>query len=74
MDSNFIIKISEDFTCRKYQILSFKKIYNFIFNDTFYSMNQCKVIFNMKFGVIDNGNNEKEIKKIYHNEGIVQNI
>ena len=33
-----------------------------------------KVIFNMKFGVIDNGNNEKEIKKIYHNEGIVQNI
>ena len=49
MDSNFIIKISEDFTCRKYQILSFKKIYNFIFNDTFYSMNQCKVVFNMKF-------------------------
>jgi hypothetical protein len=33
-----------------------------------------KVIFNMKFGVIDNGNKEKEIKKIYHNEGIVQNI
>lgn len=49
MDSNFIIKIAEDFICRKYHFLSFKKIHNFFYNDTFYSINQCKTIFSMKF-------------------------
>jgi hypothetical protein len=49
MDSNFIIKIAEDYICYNYKYFSFKKIYNFLFNDTFSSLNQYKVSFNMKF-------------------------
>ena len=49
MDSNFIIKLAEDYICDKYNFLSFKKLYNFLFNDTFSSMNQFKTVFNMKF-------------------------
>ena len=49
MDSNFIIKIAEDYLCDNYHFLSFKKIYNFMFNDTFCSMNQYKAVFSLKF-------------------------
>ena len=49
LDSNFIIKIAEDYICDNYHFLSFKKIYNFLFNDTFCSINQYKTAFNMKF-------------------------
>lgn len=49
LDSNFIIKIAEDYTCEHYHFLSFKKIYNFLFNDTFSSLNQYKATFNLKF-------------------------
>ena len=49
LDSNFIIKIAEDYICEGYHFLSFKKIYNYLFNDTFCSMNQYKAAFNLKF-------------------------
>ena len=49
LDSNFIIKLIEDYICDDFHFLSFKKIYNFIFNDTFGSMNQYKTVFNLKF-------------------------
>jgi len=49
MDSNFIIKIAEDFISDNYHLLSFKKIYNYLFNDTFCSMNLYKILFNLKF-------------------------
>ena len=49
MDSNFIIKIAEDFVSDNYHFLFFKKIYNYFFNDTFCSINLFKTIFNLKF-------------------------
>ena len=49
MDSNFIIKIAEDFVSDNYHFFSFKKIYNYFFNDTFNSINLFKTIFNLKF-------------------------
>ena len=49
LDSNFIIKIAEDFMCNDYHFLSIKKIFNYIFNDTFYSENQYKTEFCLKF-------------------------
>ena len=49
MDSNFIIKIAEDFVSDNYHFLSFKKIYNYFFNDTFCSIYFFKTIFNLKF-------------------------
>ena len=49
LDSNFIIKLTEDYVCDDFHFLSFKKIYNFLFNDTFCSMNQYKTVFNLKF-------------------------
>ena len=49
LDSNFIIKIAEDFICDEYHFLSRKKLFNYIFNDTFYSENQYKTEFCLKF-------------------------
>ena len=49
LDSNFIIKIAEDFICDEYHFLSRKKLFNYIFNDTFYSQNQYKTEFCLKF-------------------------
>lgn len=49
LDSNFIIKIADDFLCDEYHILSFKKIFNYSFNDTFCSENQFKTEFCLKF-------------------------
>ena len=49
LDSNFIIKICDDYICNNYHFLSFKKIYNHICNDTFCSENQYKTEFSLKF-------------------------
>ena len=49
LDSNFIIKICEDYSCDDYHFLSFKKLFNHIFNDTFCSENQYKTEFSLKF-------------------------
>ena len=49
LDSNFILKIAEDFICDKYHYLSFTRIYNFLFNDTFNSISHYKTFFNIKF-------------------------
>ena len=49
LDSNFIIKIAEDFICDEYHFLSRKKLFNYIFNDTFCSENQYKTEFCLKF-------------------------
>ena len=49
LDSNFIIKIADDFICDEYHFLSSKKLFNYIYNDTFYSENQYKTEFCLKF-------------------------
>ena len=49
LDSNFIIKICEDFMCNDYHFLSIKRLLNYIFNDTFCSENQYKTEFSLKF-------------------------
>ena len=48
-DANSIIKICEDYICDDYHFLSFKKLLNYIFNDTFHSDNQYKTEFSLKF-------------------------
>ena len=49
LDSNFIIKICEDFMCNDYHFLSIKNLFNHICNDTFCSENQYKTEFSLKF-------------------------
>ena len=49
LDSNFLIKIAEDFICNDYHFLSFKRIITLIFNDTFGSENELKTDFCLKF-------------------------
>ena len=48
-DTNIIIKICEDYICDNYHFLSFKKLLNYINNDTFHSDNQYKTEFSLKF-------------------------
>ena len=49
LDSNFIIKIAEDYICDNRNFLSFKQLYNYCYNDTFSSVNQYKVLFQRSF-------------------------
>ena len=49
LDSNFLIKIADDFICNDYHFLSIKRIFTLIFNDTFGSENELKTDFSHKF-------------------------